>query len=142
MDTLFAAEQPILERLRSTLPECRQVQGARELNGITARTGATPALHLIFDGHEPLLHAAGEQALEQRWLVVVTIRNLREAEGGDGERAEAGPLLLRVCRALIGWSPSPEHGPLRLITTPGARFVPGAALFPLRFATRIVTGGS
>ncbi|MBF0272807.1 MAG: hypothetical protein HQL98_12185 [Magnetococcales bacterium] len=138
MEDLFAAEHPILERLRVCIPTFRQVCGARNLEEIPVVTGTTPALYVLFDGHEPLVNAGPEQALEQRWLVVVAVRNSREADRGAGERREAGPLLWQVCHALVGWRPGPDHGPFRVTTTPGTLVTGGVALFPLRFATRVV----
>ncbi|MBF0189786.1 MAG: hypothetical protein HQL99_01390 [Magnetococcales bacterium] len=142
MDDLFAAEHPILERLRLRIPAFRQVCAARSLEEIPAFTGTTPALYVLFDGHKPLVHAGHEQALEQRWLMVVAVRNGREADRGEGERREAGPLLWQVCQALVGWRPGPDHGPFRVSTTPGALVAEGVALFPLRFATRVVVSAS
>ncbi|MBF0262458.1 MAG: hypothetical protein HQL97_11580 [Magnetococcales bacterium] len=141
MNDLFVAEEPILERLRLRLPLARRVSGARDIKEIPAGSGATPALYLIFDGHAPLAHAGPEQAFEQFWLVVVAVRNVRDAQGGAGERREAGPLLNAVCRALLGWSPGEGFSPLRMVSTPGAHFTDEVALFPMRFATRLLTSG-
>ncbi|MEO5345862.1 MAG: DUF1834 family protein [Magnetococcus sp. YQC-9] len=142
MNDLLVAEQPIVERLRSAIPAARQVGGARDLKEIPANTGATPAIFVIFDGHAPLVQAGNEQFLDQQWLVVVAVRNVRDAAGGLGERREAGPMLLQVCRALLGWSPGVEHDPLRVVATPGAQFIGEVALFPMRFATRVLTKGA
>ncbi|MBF0614225.1 MAG: hypothetical protein G8237_04925 [Magnetococcales bacterium] len=141
MTDLLAAEPLILDRLRDRVALARQVHGARTFKAIPARTGAMPALYLIADGFQPLMRAGCEQAVEQVWLVVVAVRNLHDAEGGQGERREAGPLLFQVCQALIGWQPVPELGAMHLIASPGSVFSDEQALFSLRFAMRFVLCG-
>ncbi|MBF0627862.1 MAG: hypothetical protein HQL91_06550 [Magnetococcales bacterium] len=141
MEDLFAAEGLILARLRTQVAAFRLVAGARELKSIPAGTGTTPALYLVADGFQPLGSAGGEQALEPLWLAVVAVRHGRQVADGAGERQEAGPLLAAVCQALIGWQPADGYAPMRLVTTPGALFTDGLALFPLRFATRLRVGG-
>lgn len=142
MNDLLWAEEAILNRLRDQVTQMRTVAGARELKAIPTHARTTPALYLIADGYQPWQHAGAEQAIEQLWLVVVAIRNLRLAEGGAGERREAGPVLWQSCQALIGWQPDPTMGAMRLVASPGTICNEDLVLFPLRFATRIVLNGA
>lgn len=142
MNDYFAAEALILERLSSQIPAFRLVQGARDFAGVLEQTGVSPAIHLVYDGQEVRMGAGSAQAVDQLWLVVVAVKNVREATNGLGERQEAGPLLIQTCQALLGWRPGEDHGPMRMVSASGASFAQGVAFFPLRFSTRVMLQGA
>ena len=77
------------------------------------------------------------QAFEQRWLVILGLRNV-----GVGKAARvvgAGPLLSRIHKALAGWEPKPHcPRPLARANAPlKPDFTKSKALFPLGFAVTL-----
>ncbi|MBF0296681.1 MAG: DUF1834 domain-containing protein [Magnetococcales bacterium] len=141
MYDLFAAEPLILERLRQQMTAPRLVQGMRDREAVYTRTAVAPALYLVCDGQETRMGAGNEQVVDQAWLVVLAVRNARESDTGRAEREEAGPLLGDLARALLGWRPGPDHGPLRMAAAPGPVFGQGMAFFAMRFVTRLLLRG-
>ncbi|MEO5332857.1 MAG: hypothetical protein H7839_12610 [Magnetococcus sp. YQC-5] len=141
MNDYFEAEELILERLGTEIPTLRLVQGARDISGVQSQTGTTPALHVIYDGQETRMGAGNLSAVDQLWMTVIAVRNRRDASNGRGERQEAGPLLLQTCQALLGWCPGTSFGAMKMATAPAPVFTHDLALFPLRFATRLILKG-
>lgn len=139
MDDYFAAEALILRRIAAELPDLRVVDGGRSLSEIQGRRSVSPAVYVLYDGQEALMGAQQAQVVAQKWVVVTMVRNARA--WGTGERGEAGLLMVRLCQALLGWQPGPDHGPLTMATAPGPLFQGGVGFYPLRFITRIVLSG-
>ena len=138
MNDIFAAQGLIVTQLAEQVPQLRLVRGARDFASILERPGTPPAAYVLYDGQDGRIGAGQEQLVEQKWLVVAVVRNARDAIFGSGERLEAGPLLLHICQALLGWQPAPEYGALYLSNAPAPSFNGGFALFPLRFITRVI----
>jgi len=140
----LAAEGLIRARLEAGVTGAR-VLAAADLSGIPESAQVTPALHVVYDG-DRLGDDGGRhrgQQVYQRWLVVVAVRNAAGQRSGAGARQAAGPLLSAVLSALLGWSPSPDHQPMKRIDAPRPAFTPGGfAYFPLAFETRINTEGA
>ena len=141
----LAAEPLIVTRLRGEVAgvPSAHVLTAADLSGVEARAQHTPALHVIYDGDEPLGESgqsdAGDvQITWQRWLVVVAVRSARDTTGGAGARALAGPLLVAVIQALAGWRPSADHSPLIRASAPRPAFDAGFAYYPQLYRTAIV----
>jgi hypothetical protein len=141
MNNYFAAEALILERLQNLNAEFRLITTGRTLQDIQNHPAPVPALYLIYDGQEPYMGAGQEQAINQHWLLVITVRSARDRVTGAYERLEAGPLLIQLCETLIGWQPSAEYGPLTLNTAPGPIYNDGFGYYPARFSTRLILRG-
>ena len=138
MNDLFSAQALIMAQLTSQVPGLRLVQGVREMAAIQERPGITPAAYVLYDGQEVRMAADRAQVVEQKWLIVVVIRHVRETIPQDSSSQEAGPLLLHVCRALLGWRPGADYGALTLLNAPNPVFRDGFGLYSLRFMTRII----
>ncbi|MEO5362454.1 MAG: hypothetical protein H7838_02330 [Magnetococcus sp. DMHC-8] len=141
MNDLFAAQGPIMARLTGQVPGLRLVQGVREMGALQERPGITPAAYVLYDGQDVRMQADQAQVVDQKWLILVVIRHVRatvQPQADNGERQEPGPLLIHVCRALLGWRPGPEFGALSLLNAPNPSFRDGMGLYSLRFATRTV----
>lgn len=138
MDDLFAIQSLLIARLQEQIPELRLVRGARDLVSVQEQPGTAPSAYVIYDGQEAGIGAGQEQMVEQKWLVVTVVRNVRGALFGGEERQEAGPLLLHTCQTLLGWQPGSEFGALSLIHAPGPTFKQGFGFYPLRFSSRVI----
>ncbi|MBF0401474.1 MAG: hypothetical protein HQL90_11975 [Magnetococcales bacterium] len=137
MNDLFAAQRLIINQLTAQVPGVRQVQGIRELAALHERPGTTPAAYVMYDGQELRMGAGQAQVVDQKWLVVLVTRHVRDNTHHNNERQEAGPLLVHVCRTLLGWQPGPDYGALSLIPAPNPSFRDGFGFYSLRFSTRI-----
>ena len=138
MNDLFSAQPLIITRLSEQMSELHVVRGARDLASLRERSGRVPAAYVLYDGQEALIGAGQAQRVAQKWLVVAVVRHARDLVFGQGERQEAGVLLLRICQTILGWQPGPEHGALAMSHAPAPSFNEGFGFYPLRFMTRIV----
>ncbi len=141
MNDLFAAQPLIIAQLTEQVSGLRLVHGIRELAALQERPGTTPAAYVLYDGQEVRMQADQAQVVDQKWLIVLVIRHVRETmppQARSGERQDAGPLLIHICRALLGWQPGAEYGPLSLLTAPNPSFRDGLGFYSLRFMTRTV----
>jgi len=136
------AEEPIIARLRDKVPGARTVIGMSEFSRAHIEQNA-PAVVVMYDG-DRLPDSAGEgQAVlaAQRWVVIVGVRNVRDAAAGGAARREAGPLLTAVIKALSGWAPGQMFTGFVRVTSPRAGYEPGFAWFGLAFETRTISMG-
>ncbi len=148
LDDYLAIEEPLVERLREAVPELVTVTTAAELEDVAnLRQKPPPAAIVIYDGDDvpqtPQSEAARgqRQVVLQRWLVVIAVQNVRDQRQGSSVRREAGPLMVKVIRAVAGWQPPvPNTRPLmRAPGTPGPAFEAGYGYFPLLFIARVFT---
>ncbi|MDP2783300.1 MAG: hypothetical protein Q8O38_01710 [Sulfurimicrobium sp.] len=141
----LALEPLLIERLKSAVPEFRDVIGMADLAAMQESSQVTPAAHVIYQGDTlPSGNSAGQgstQMVVQTWWVVVAVRSARDTRGGSGAREEAGTLLGGVIQALSGWNPGNGFQPLQRVNTIKPGFNAGFGYFPLAFETRFVTNG-
>jgi len=81
------------------------------------------------------------QIVQQSYVVMPAVQNVRDTLGNSAARREVGPILFAVNEALLGWPPSADHGPLRKATSPRAPNKPGLAYFPQVFTTSVALVG-
>lgn len=146
MDNHFAAGSLIAERLRAEMP------GARVLIVATVKAAmdqgqAAPVVFVIPDIDAEVDRDGASwdgvaSFFDQRWLVVVAVRNVQDVANGEAAVNEAGATVTGVLKALSGWTPSAEHGPLRRATAARLAYQAGFGWVPLAFDTRIFTEGS
>ncbi len=153
----FQAGPAIQARLRAALPDlanvadlaplARAVAGAVKEEELAQKIGAlvprSPAVFVGFDADMMTFDAdGGGQGIEQRWLVVLAVRNAADAAKGGALLRDAGPLLLGVIQALNGWRPDIQYmGELRRIPAPRPFHAPGIGLFPLAFTVPVYLAG-
>lgn len=138
----LGAEALIIERLTTRLGNSvKKVVGAPDLDGVRSASQVTPAVYVIYGGYRPE-RSNGPDVVElsQRWLVVVTVRNVRNGTSGDGVREDAGLLAGATLRALVGWRP-PGYGPLVLESGPPPGIDQGYGYFPFIFTTKTMVRG-
>lgn len=143
MEHLLVAERLIHCRLEERLPQEVAIMSAADLVGVSAQAQITPAIHILYDGYSIADEIADGAItmIEQRWLVVVAVRNVRDNASGQATREDAGPLLSLVLSALLGWRPSTEHSALKLGVAPAPVYDAGFGYFPLTFSTRLTARG-
>lgn len=143
MSNHLRAEALLIQSLRAlALVPNHHVLGAAELHGKDVAMQPVPALHVIHWDELPV-SAPGElpvQMIEQQWLVVVCVRNVRERTG-DAARDAVGPLIDGVLRGLIGHRLANDLAPLKLMHGPRRAYEGGFLYFPLLFSTLFAVGG-
>jgi hypothetical protein len=142
MDDYLSAEPAIIARLKDQVPEMRGHFSASDLEGVVEAQQVTPAVHVLYYGDRVVsgsgTSSTGEmQCVDQLWYVVLAVRNARTPNTNEAVRADAGPLVSKVLKALQGWKPSALHGPLKRINGADPGFKAGFAYFPYLFQTRL-----
>ena len=142
MDNYLSAEPAIIARLKASVPELLGVFSASDLEGVVEAQQTTPAAHVLYFGDKVVdgsgRSSTGEvQCVDQLWYVVLAVRNARNQITGQAARADAGPLISKILKALQGWVPTQAHGPLKRINGAGPGFKSGFAYLPFCFTTRV-----
>lgn len=145
MSSLLILEPELLARLKEQLAPLRpavHVLSAADLEGVAEAQQLTPAVHLIYQGYRVVQHRADKRLarIEQTWLTVVAVRNVRAVKTGTAARTDAGQLAGAVLLGMLGWkAPSAATG-FELANAPPARFSGGHLYLPQAFTTELMVG--
>lgn len=103
--------QTIEDRIRETVSELRQVEGAAGLEFIRNGKMSPPAAFVVEVANSTTQGIEGCQQVMESYAVILVVHNRRDPQGGD---ASDNCRLLRdqVAQALIGWQPSDTHHPV------------------------------
>lgn len=120
----------------------------RNAPGANQTGGRTPRIELSYDGYSIVNDESDDSAvIVQTFTAAVCVENVRDAARA-GARADAGPMLLSLLRALLGWQPPAVNGErvfakLKL-ASPSFRptYLDNLSYFPLTFTTRLVVTGA
>ena len=143
----LGAEPLIVARLAERLSDLPGVQFMRaaDLEGLAEAAIPTPSVHVLYHTEAGVDPKAGGRVVEvtQTWLAVVCIRNVAgDLRAGVAAREDAGPLVVRTARALIGWSPGAGLAALEMVRSPyRSRYSQGRLYIPLAFTTRFQLRG-
>lgn len=139
MADALSAWQPTIDRLKGQVPALHAVLAAWDLATVEERSQVTPSAFVIYDGEDPVEQAGhGKKVLEdQRFIVVLAVRNAKDTLGGTGAREDALALRGAILQALSGWQPTPQHRPFqRDKGAPRPHYTPGFAYLSTAFVTR------
>lgn len=131
--------QPICDRIKDRVPGLKAVLPAWDLASVVERSQATPAVFVVYDGEDVVDQVSnGRKVMEsQRFIVVLAVRNAKDALGGTGAAEDAQALRAAIYQALCGWVPGTEHRPLtRARTNYRPHYTPTFAYLPTAFETR------
>lgn len=111
MDYLFC-ESKIIERLKSEVPDFREVLSTAGLEQMESDIPAAPSAYTVYVGDVVPQSGAATgghfrkvQSVTQLWAVVICVY-LADSRGiGQDANATAGPLITQTLNALTGWSP-------------------------------------
>lgn len=133
--TMLHLEPLIVARLRERLPGHVHVLSAADLAGVAEGSQPTPAVHVVYQGYRVIESRPDGRAarLQQTWLAVVAVRNVRDAAAGSAARGDAGQIAESVIAAMMGWKPDAINKPLTLTSAPAAGFRAGHLYLPLAF---------
>lgn len=121
----------LVDRLAADLPPQVRAATMHDLASVASGQQAVPAVFVAYDGYR-VVDASLEArlAIEQSWLTVVTVRNVRDASVGDHARLEAGAIAARVIESLHR-ARFPGMKPLRFASAPRPGFSAGYYYLPL-----------
>lgn len=111
--------QPILDRLRASVPALKLIETAANLRtALEQQPAAVPAAYVVTarSGREPKGATGGMliQGVDVGVQVVLMVRNYAQAQTGASAAADMDALITAVDTALINWSPSQDFVPLYL----------------------------
>jgi len=133
---LMDLEAALVDRL-GEIAALRGVYGAADFGDLAKAGKGMPCAYVLYGGYSVTRNSDdGLQAqVEERWLVVLSIKHAgRAGAGPDPLRSAASPLIRAVVDALLGWTPG-ERGyqQLRLDSAPRPEYAAGHLLFPIAF---------
>lgn len=148
-DDYLALESLIVDRLmkETTMPD-RHVLTAPDIEQVEEEQQTTPAYHVIYAGDRApsaggTAAASRAQVVEQLWLVVVAVRNVRDVRRGKAARELAGPWVTELINALQGWQPGQDYNELRRdLSAPPAAYQKGFFYVPTLWASTFATVGT
>jgi len=143
---MLALEPLIKARLDDWLSDqspVPHVLATPDLAGVTEEKQLAPAVHVVYFGMriKEVIAEGCKAMIEQDWLTVVVVRNVRNARRGDAARSEAGLLLAMTWSALAGWSPGAGMRRLRPASPPASAYTAGFAYHPLAWTTTLQMRG-
>lgn len=143
LDTDFLALEPLLmERIDSQCLGIQFVLSAADVDGVQESKQRTPAAHVLYDGYSIQQDQVQRALIRQTWVVVVTVRHVGQRNQSALQREAAGPLVMEVVQALMGWRPGPEYSRMSLASSPyRPNFGRGFAYVPVAFTTDIKIEG-
>lgn len=133
----FAAAPLLVERLQARVPMLAAVLVATDATAAQESAQPTPAAHVIYLGYRIAEQQSGLLRIEQHWMTVIAVRDLRQTTREVPAQVTAGPLVGAVVNALAGWQPRQDHSALALMNGPAAAYAPGAAWIPLVWRTLV-----
>ena len=123
------------------------VLNAADMEGMTENSQPASSLQVIFFDDIPVAGqkglSASNQLVDQLWLVVVVVRNVKSASGVNA-RSDAGPIISEVIAALHHFDMG-GHPFMKLIRVKApvrATYRNGYFYFPMMFKTRFSTKGN
>lgn len=140
--TFLGLEALIVERLQAAnLPAGARVLSVEDLSEAREASLPKPSVRVVYGGHRIIADGSplppGWAMVEQTWLAVVAVRNVRDIKAGAAARGEASPLCDAVLDTLDGWSPGGGYGTLKSATPGlGPLTVEGCSYVPFAFVSR------
>lgn len=143
MINYLSAEQPIKDKLKAAIPELAAVYGAAELDDIPETQRQFPAVHVLYFDDKVITAGTGRSTdgkcvvVDQSWYIILAVRNVKDQITGEAARKDAGPLAMKVLKAMQGFQPTIEHGPLMRTSGVRAGYKAGYLYLPFLFTTRV-----
>lgn len=140
----YLAAGPLIEQRIQDATNLQRVKGVGDLTAwlddevefTKQLSGKLPAAFVGYDGEliGDMTGSGSDYVVAQRWLVVLAVGNLRNADTHQGVVDAAGPLLMQLVQALSGWKPAGFTELIRQ-AAPRPGYRAGVGFFPLVFAT-------
>ena len=135
-DSYYTAEAAIISRIHAQAPQVKTVTGIHQETKADSATGPLPAVVVSCGGHEPKGHAGIRALVSQRWEITLVVAAPNDRSGAKA-RAEAGPLIIAVIRALAGWRPASGCSGMELQAGGWEEYTENMAMFGFAMTTNI-----
>lgn len=129
----FDFEGLALERLNSAVTAGDlplNVLSIDDINGVKEASLPKPSVRLAYGGHR-ITTDSGISTVDQTWLTVLALRNVRGIKQGTAARSAASPLVDIVFDLFLGWQPAkgfkalvPATSPVKSSMYQGVIYVP------------------
>lgn len=141
--SFLAIESALVERLKARLPTGVHVLTRADLASVAEGSQPTPAVHVVYQGYRVQENRPDGRAarVQQTWLVVIVVRNVRDAASGQAARGDAGDLAESVMSALMGWRPEIVNKAIKLANAPASGYRAGLLYLPLAFELEVDVRG-
>lgn len=128
----------LVDRLAADLPPQVRAATLHDLASVANGQQAVPAVFIAYDGYRVADASLDARIIvEQSWLTVVTVRNVRDASVGEHARSEAGAIAARVIETLHR-ARFPGVKPLRFASAPRPGFSAGYYYLPLAWTAPLI----
>lgn len=149
MSNFLSLESVLVGHLRAVLPAAVKAAGLpavhvlakADLAGVIAEKQLVPAVSVLYRGYSvDKSNRSDKRAalITQRWVVVVTTKNVAALKTGEASRNAAGELADLVLNALMGHKPAGFASPLELANTVDGGDMDGFSYLPLGFECEFV----
>jgi hypothetical protein len=123
MPSFLGLEAPLVQHLENELASAGmaevRVLSAADLAGVAEGSQHVPAVHVVYGGYRVVGDTTPAWVdIEQTWLTVIAVRNVRANLSGAAARSDAGNLIGVIIDALQRRRIDTEYGPLRLANSP------------------------
>lgn len=139
-----AAEQKIIERLTSGMPEGVKVLQQSDLDEMSDLRQKAPFVAVVYDGYTPgdtIAPTGHVQRISQDWWVVIGTRSAKGAGKTIKARDAAGELANTVLSLLLGYHLG-SASYLRLRESPGPEYEDGYCYLPIGFTSSATFKGT
>lgn len=136
MNDFLAFGELLKKRMHETIAGVQAVKTASELAGIEEKALASPSIFVVYQGDRPPKDSDqfATHYTTQRWLIVLAVRNKRDAAGGSGAQAEAGPMLAQIIHSMSAWQPGEGFRRPARVSAPAPGWTPGGfGYFPVAY---------
>ena len=141
--TFLGLEPIILDRLIDRVrPMGVHVLSIADVAGAKEASLPKPSVRVVYAGHRIVRDPAvplppGWSMIEQTWLAVCAVRNVRDIKSAQSARSDASPIIDAVFDALDGFKPAGGYQTLASATPPAAPVtLDGCIYLPLAFTTK------
>ncbi len=136
----LAAEGAIIARLTANVPGLEQVSSEASVASLQSGQLDTPAALVLWSHDTPEKNDDPEapQRIEQTWLVCLVV-SVADDKTGERARAQAGPLITRVIRAMKAWVPADGFEAFTFSAAIEPQLAAGGVLYiPIPFKTAFI----
>ena len=135
----LALEDLIIAQVQANVTGLKKIYGSRDLATVTRKSQVTPSLAVIYRDYR-VVETDGRKCrarVRQNWYTVLSVRNAKDQQHGAGVRDDAGPLMMDIIRALMGWQPGPGYSAMELVSAPPAITAATVGDFPIGWTTEL-----
>lgn len=135
----YSLEGLVIDRLKATLDSSWLILRSAGLEKVSKQFNH--AIYVVSHEFNVTGRTRNQVKIDESVLVVTAVRNAGSQVTGELSRFEAGPMLVGITNALLGWVPEDSCEHLQMVNPPNPEFEAGFGFYPLVFKTSYVLNG-